>query len=203
MKIKILSVFTICIFAFFTGCAKAPVNSGIVRTSEPIFITKMPEKKFISVSFTNTSTSDLNLTSAVSEYLVKDGFVVVKNEKDATIKVGGNINYFRLLSVGGDYYARPRFSFGFGFGGGRGHRHSHWGVGMGFPMFYDPWYDDVPERLYDAQVGLLISVKNGKAWQDYTTNLTYQNSSLNLSKSRAIDAFNYKIYEHIKQILSR
>ena len=207
MKFKIFSVFTAFSILFFTGCAttKTPVNSGIVRTSEPIFITKMPAKKAVSVNFTNTSTSDMNLTAAIKQNLVNDGFVVVQNEKDATIKVGGNINYFRLITTGAGYYDRPRFHFGFGIGGGRGHRHHHsgWGLSMGFPVFYDPWYDDYyRQSLYDAQVGLIVSVKEGKIWQDYTTNLSYQNSR-NISKARAIDSFNYKIYEHIKQILSR
>ena len=74
MKNKISLFLVISAFLIFTGCSKnVPVNSGIVRTSEPLHIMEFPQDKLISVNFTNTSTTDSNLTQVVIQHLRADG----------------------------------------------------------------------------------------------------------------------------------
>ena len=118
-------------FLIFTGCSKnVPVNSGIVRTSEPLHIMEFPQDKLISVNFTNTSTTDSNLTQAVIQHLRADGFKVV-NKGAANVQIGGNLNYFRKADFSRRSWDNPRFSFGMGFG--RYYRYTGVGVGWGMP----------------------------------------------------------------------
>lgn len=132
MKNKISLFLVISAFLIFTGCSKnVPVNSGIVRTSEPLHIMEFPQDKLISVNFTNTSTTDSNLTQAVIQHLRADGFKVV-NKGAANVQIGGNLNYFRKADFSRRSWDNPRFSFGMGFG--RYYRYT--GVGAALPRFW-------------------------------------------------------------------
>ena len=203
MKNKISLFLVISAFLIFMGCSKnVPVNSGIVRTSEPLHIMKFPQDKLISVNFTNTSTTDSNLTQVVIQHLRADGFKVV-NKSAANVQIGGNLNYFRKADFSRRSWDNPRFSFGMGFG--RYYRYTGVGVGWGMPFGYDPWDDDDYYRdyFYDSQISLYISVKNKGAWKDYVTNLNYQSIKNPGSKDSVMDALNFKIYEYIRQMIKQ
>ena len=88
---------------------------------------------------------------------------------------------------------------------GRFSRHFGLGMGMGFPFGWDldDDYYGVTSYIYDGQLSLLIRVKNGKEFKDYATNLNYQSEPDAGSVARVTDSFNYKVYQQIKQILSR
>lgn len=211
MKKLVLSVF---ISVFFLGCASynrtIPTNSGIVSLSEPVFIDNFPKVKLISVNFTNTSNYDIDLTNYVITRLQADGFNVVA-KKDANIFIEGNINYIdKKTFSNNDGYARPRVrasvGFGFGSGFGRRSRHSsHFGFGLGFPLFAPIFYDDddyyYNEYAYIGQVSLFIQIRDDK--QNYVTNLDYKSVSNPGNFERVSESFKYKIYQQIKQILSR
>lgn len=195
----------------FVGCATTrtpvPTNSGSVSISDPIFIDEFPQPKLISVNFTNTSNyEDIDLTNYIVTRLRADGFNVVA-KKDANIFVEGNINYIDKKVFGGsDTYARPRVrgSVGFGFGSGhRGHHYSHFGFGLGFPIFAPSYYDDVyyTEYAYIGQVSLLVRIKDTK--ESHTTNLNYKSVANPGAFERVSESFKHKIYQQIKQILSR
>lgn len=188
---------------FISGCASSSAsrNSGIIKSSDPIFITNLPTEKRVNVAFTNTSNYDSNLTAALNQYLQEDGYSVVSKDK-ANILIEGNLNYFRRIAYRDDRF-RP--TFGFGFGMSRFSRHFGLGMGMGFPFGWG-WDDDyygVTSYIYDGQLSLLVRVKNGKEFKDYATNLNYQSEPDAGSLTRVTDSFNYKIYQQIKQILSR
>ena len=200
--------FAVLFLAFFTalfigGCASSGVarNSGIIKSSDPIFITNLPEQKLVNVAFTNTSNFDSNLTTEIENYLTQDGYSVVSKDK-ANILIEGNLNYFRRIAYKDNRF-RP--TFGFGFGMGRFSRHFGLGMGMGFPFGWDldDDYYGVTSYIYDGQLSLLIRVKNGKEFKDYATNLNYQSEPDAGSVARVTDSFNYKVYQQIKQILSR
>ena len=196
-KILFLAIFAV---VFFAGCASSGVarNSGIIKSSDPIFITNLPEQKLVNVAFTNTSNFDSNLTTAIEEYLVQDGYSVVSKDK-ANVLIEGKLNYFRRIAYKDNRF-RPTFGFGFGFG--RISRHV--GFGMGFPFGWG-WDDDygVTSYIYDGQLSLLIRVKNGKEFKDYVTNLNYQSEPDAGGIARVTDSFNYKVYQQISQFLSR
>ena len=200
MKAKILFLSLLATF-FFCGCTRtAPVNSGIVRTSDPLHITELPPSKLVSVNFTNTSTTDSNLTQVVIGYLRTDGFKVV-NKSAANIQIGGNLNYFRKADFSRRSWGNPRFSFGMGLG--RYHRYTGWGLGWGLPFGYDPWDDDDYYRdyFYDSQISLYVSVENKGAWKDYVTNINYQSIKNPGSKDAVMDALNFKVYEYIRELI--
>lgn len=74
---------------------------------------------------------------------------------------------------------------------------------MGFPVYFND--DDYDYRtnsyIYDAQVSLLIRIKNNGNTKDYTTNLNYQ-TGRNLNGTSSItDEFNAQISKIILQIL--
>lgn len=200
-KFRVLFLAVLMTF-FLTGCASSGVarNSGIIKSSDPIFITNLPDKKLVNVAFTNTSNFDSNLTTAIEEYLTQDGYSVVSKDK-ANILIEGNLNYFRRIAYRDDRF-RP--TFGFGFGMGRFSRHFGLGMGMGFPLgFPDDDYYGVTSYIYDGQLSLLIRVKNGKEFKDYATNLNYQSEPDAGGIARVTDSFNYKVYQQISQFLSR
>ena len=200
-KFRVLFLAALTAF-FLAGCASSGVsrNSGIIKSSDPIFITNLPDKKLVNVAFSNTSNYDSNLTAAVEKYLIQDGYSVVSKDK-ANVLIEGNLNYFRKISYRDDRF-RP--TFGFGFGLGRFSRHAGFGIGMGFPLgFPDDDYYGVTSYIYDGQLSLLIRVKNGKEFKDYATNLNYQSEPDAGSLARVTDSFNYKVYQQISQFLSR
>ena len=197
-KILFLAIFAV---VFFAGCASSGVsrNSGIIKSSDPIFITNLPEQKLVNVAFTNTSNFDSNLTTAIEEYLVQDGYSVVSKDK-ANVLIEGNLNYFRRIAYKDNRF-RPTFGFGFGFG--RFSRHAGFGIGFPFGWGWDDDYYGVTSYIYDGQLSLLIRIKNGKEFKDYATNLNYQSEPDAGSIARVTDSFNYKVYQQISQFLSR
>ena len=200
-KFRVLFLAALTTF-FLAGCASSGVsrNSGIIKSSDPIFITNLPDKKLVNVAFTNTSNFDSNLTTAIEEYLTQDGYSVVSKDK-ANVLIEGNLNYFRRIAYKDNRF-RP--TFGFGFGLGRISRHAGFGIGMGFPLgFPDDDYYGVTSYIYDGQLSLLIRVKNAKEIKDYATNLNYQSEPDAGSIAQVTDSFNYKVYQQISQFLSR
>lgn len=197
-KILFLAIFAV---VFFAGCASSGVarNSGIIKSSDPIFITNLPDKKLVNVAFTNTSNYDSNLTAEIENYLTKDGYSVVSKDK-ANVLIEGNLNYFRRIAYKDNRF-RPTFGFGFGFG--RFSRHAGFGIGFPFGWGWDDDYYGVTSYIYDGQLSLLIRVKNGKEFKDYATNLNYQSEPDAGSIARVTDSFNYKVYQQISQFLSR
>ena len=197
-KILFLAIFAV---VFFAGCASSGVarNSGIIKSSDPIFITNLPDKKLVNVAFTNTSNYDSNLTAEIENYLTKDGYSVVSKDK-ANVLIEGNLNYFRRIAYKDNRF-RPTFGFGFGFG--RFSRHAGFGIGFPFGWGWDDDYYGVTSYIYDGQLSLLIRVKNGKEFKDYATNLNYQSEPDAGGIARVTDSFNYKVYQQISQFLSR
>lgn len=183
-------IFTILVAVFVAGCSSSThrLNSGIISTSDPIFIDEIPKDRRVFASFDNTSGVDSNLTEAVNFYLQKDGYTLT-NEKNANIIIKGNLNYFRRAVI----REIDPFSGGFGFFGTG--RRGGMGIGVGLPLFEG--YDD-RNYIYDAQVSLLIRVKDDKNSKDYKSNLNYQSDKNINSTSTMMDIFNYKIYKQIK-----
>lgn len=190
--------FALFIILFLDACAgKNSQNLGVVELSQPVFISEFPTDKTAFVNFTNTSNFDSNLTKALSFNLQKAGYKL-SDENAANFVIKGNLNYFRrkIVKDPNPFYG----SVGFGFGG---YRYSGIGVGMGFPVYFND--DDYDYRtnsyIYDAQVSLLIRIKNNENTKDYTTNLNYQ-TGRNLNGTSSItDEFNAQISKIILQIL--
>jgi len=189
----------------FVGCAsKSGTESGVIKTSNPIFLKSKPAKTTAFVNFTNTSEFlDSNLTEAVKLNLRAQGYHIVPEESLANLIIKGNLNYFRRTIYDDRYYyGRPRFSFGFGFGRGWGGRHhGGWGFGMGHDI-YDYDDDRTSSYIYDGQLSLLIRIKNGKKFDDYSTNLNYQSGRNVKSKSTISREFNDKVIQQINLILN-
>ncbi len=149
--------FALLIILFLDACAgKNSQNLGVVELSQPVFISEFPTDKTAFVNFTNTSNFDSNLTKALSFNLQKAGYKL-SDENAANFVIKGNLNYFRrkIVKDQNPFYG----SVGFGFGG---YRYSGIGVGMGFPVYFnDDNYDyRTNSYIYDAQVSLLIRIKN-------------------------------------------
>lgn len=187
-------IFLIFISIFITGCAtKTNLNQGIIKSSDPIFITTPLNKKSTYVKFTNSSTLDSNLTQAIEFELAKNGFKIVSNEAKANIIIKGNLNYFRRLQI-----KDPNVFLNFGFGSG--FRRAGWGMGFGMPFgdFDDDYYDyRTNSYIYDGQLSLLVRVRDGIKFNDYATNLNYQSDKNINSASTMNDIFNYKISKQI------
>lgn len=188
-------IFTIFLAFVFCGCAsKTSLDEGIIKSSNPIFLQTPIIAKNVYVKFGNTSNLDSNLTQAVKMDLAKNGFSIIDNENFADLIIKGNLNYFRRNEKHSD--DGVRFGFGFGFGS---HHDSSWGVGSSVGIGDDD-FDDT-SYIYDAQVSLLLRVKENKKFKDYSTNLEYQsNKNLN-SKTEMNDILNYKVCKQIRNYL--
>lgn len=200
--------FLILIFSsfLFFGCASTSTQApnGYMRTSAPIFLKSKPSKKIAYVHFTNTSDFlDSDLNAVLSNDLRLRDYEITDDEKRAHLVLKGNINYFkRTIIPDVDPFAhRPRFSFGFGFGTGF-HHHHHSGFGFGVhDDFWDDDYYPTNSYIYEGQLSLLVRVKNGKNFDDYSTNLDYRSGKNINSKSTINNEFNRKVIQQINLIL--
>lgn len=173
----------------FVGCSSKSANEGILSQSEPVFIETKATNKRTYINFTNTSSIDSNLTQVLISNLSKNGYEIVSDEKLASIIIKGNLNYFRKNSI------QKNSSPSFGFGIGRG-----WsGVGVGVGARSDNLFSGY---IYDAQLSLLMKIKNNKEVKNYTTLLDYQSGDDAHSLNNAIDEFNQKISVQILRYLS-
>lgn len=172
------------------GCASKEQNLGYIQTSSPLFIQNMPTQKRLFVDFTNTSNVDTNLTQAVKLSLAKSGYEVVPMKEMANVIIRGNLNFFKRTTISN--FENGGVSFGFGFGS--------WSDRFGFGVNSYP-YNIYSNLVYNAQVSLLIEIKNNKTPKSYETNLNYQSPKGwdDINEVKAM--FNKKIIEQIKSYL--
>lgn len=182
-------LFKLFLILFFYGCSTARVDNSIIKTSSPVFIenSNIGNNLFININ------SDNNLTQIVADKL-SSKFNIIKDNKNFDIKVIGHLNYFRRNII-----KDPNAYIGFGFG------FINRGFGFGVSRnFYDDFYpSSTNSYIYDGQVSLQISVKNGKKNDIYETNLDYESGKNLNSLNKALDNFAQKIADYLIVILKK
>ncbi|QKF70169.1 hypothetical protein [Campylobacter hyointestinalis] len=155
-----------CILIFFglIGCANQEIY---MQATSAIYIDENLVGKKVYVNFNE---NEGNLTEVVKFELIKNGYIITKEEL-SDINIKGRINFFRKNS-----FSRPTMLMNMGFGFGRHYRNRN------FLYYTDPFNDDFynKEYYYDAQISLFITIKNKNT---YSTNLNLESEKSTFQKN--------------------
>lgn len=184
---------------FIAGCATSSKPKAYMNTSTPIFILKKPKTNAVHVEFQDLSHKENDIASVVANALTKEGFMVVADKEHASILIKGALHY---LKQEGRENTRGFVSVGFGFGSG-GKRSSDVGFGMSHRVGGSDGWNNLGSQgyRYDGQASLLIRVREGVGFENYTTNLNFLTEENTYSLNYARNLFNEQIANQIVQYL--
>lgn len=179
---------------FLVGCATSQPES-FISTSSPIFILNKPNDNTVFIDFKDLSDKD-DIGALISKTLKNSGYRVIEDEKNASILVKGNINYFKENKQNNTH---GYFGVGFGFDShGRRSREVEFGLSHRFSR--SDFYDDYGE-IFSGQASLLLRVKSGKKFENYSTNINFQTDENSHSYSYAKSLFNKQVADKILEFL--
>lgn len=183
------TIFLIFMALFFVGCATTSHGPTVhLKTTQPLIITQKPSGNSVYVKFNNSVNIDNNITQNIQYILQNNGYVVTNDSSNSDYEIYGDLTDFRRI-----YVKDPNVYMGFGFGMRRFY--------SGFGRFYDyedPYAYNDTSYIYEAQVSLLIKLKN---LQNYSTNLNLQSARGVYSTSTIMSSFSDKISKQILHFL--
>lgn len=181
----------IILMIFSFGCATSSPNA-FIKTSAPIFILNKPNSKNVFVDFKDYDNSQTKAT--ILKELETNGYKVVHEQSLAAIIVKGEVNYIKENT---EYNTNGYIGFGFGFGS-HGRRVRDFELGLNHTFFND----DFVVNKYDGQASLLLRIKDGKEFQNYSTNLNFETTKDVHSYIYAKKLFSQKIAQKVVEFLN-
>lgn len=187
------------IIVFLTSCTSMPKPKSYINTSTPIFILKKPKNNQVHVDFEDKSYKENDILAAISSQLVQNEFVIVEEKSQASILIKGAIYYLKQETRKN---TRGYMGVGFGFGSG-GRRSRDMEFGVSHRIFSNGSWNDFGSGnyRYDGQASLLIRVKDGENFENYTTNLNFLTEENTHSLNYARKLFNEQIATQIVNYL--
>lgn len=187
------------IILFFASCSSMPKPKSYINTSAPIFILKKPKNNHVHIEFEDRSHKENDILGAISSKLAQNGFVVVQDKDQASVLIKGAIYYLKQETRRN---TRGYMGVGFGFGS-KGWRSREVELGMSHRIFSNGTWNDFGsgDYRYDGQASLLIRIKVGENFENYTTNLNFLTEENTHSLNYARKLFNEQIASQILSYL--